>query len=462
MIEASLAREALDAALRGGADYAELFLEDSESTTIKLSDARVGEANYTRLCGVGVRVLKGDRSAYASASNPTRERLLETARAAAAALRAEGTAQANPFAERRFATLQKIPFSSIDNARRIALMHEAERAARAAEPELTQVTVRYLDKVQRVWIYTSEGLARYDERPRTRGMVLAVAAKDGVAQEGYEGPGCCRGFEAYGSVIDLAAAGVQAAHTAVTMLHAPECPSGRMPVAIDGGFGGVIFHEACGHSLEATSVARGNSEFCGKLGQKIAADCVSAVDDGTMPYEWGSINMDDEGMPPQRNLLIENGVLKGYLIDRLGARRMNMATTGSSRRQSYLYAPTSRMTNTFICPGTDDEAEMLRTMGDGLFAARMGGGSVNPATGEFNFAVSEGYWVKDGKIDRPVRGATLIGKGAEVLRLIDRVGGRMWMGQGMCGSLSGSVPTNVGQPRIRVSCMTVGGKGGAI
>jgi len=246
------------------------------------------------------------------------------------------------------------------------------------------------------------------------------------------------------------------------MLHAVDCPAGVFSVVIDGGFGGVIFHEACGHSLEATSVSRGNSVFCGKLGQQIAASCVTAIDDGIMPGEWGSINVDDEGTPSRRRVLIENGILKSYMVDILGGRRMGMEPTGSSRRQNYTFAPTSRMTNTFIAPGKDDAEEMIRTMGDGLFAASMGGGSVNPLTGEFNFAVDEGYWVKDGKILCPVRGATLIGKGHEVLHNIDRVGPEMWMAPGMCGSMSGSVPTNVGQPRIRVSSIIVGGKGGAL
>jgi TldD protein len=245
---------------------------------------------------------------------------------------------------------------------------------------------------------------------------------------------------------------------AVTMLHADNCPAGMMPVVIDGGFGGVLFHEACGHSLEATSVAFGNSEFCGKLGQQVASPIVTAIDDGTMPNEWGSSNVDDEGTPTTKLVLIENGILKNYMIDKLNARRMNMPVTGSGRRESYAYAPTSRMRNTFIAPGSDDEEEMIRTMGDGLYAVKMGGGSVNPATGEFNFAVQEGYLVKDGKVTSPVRGASLIGRGSEILWRIDRVGREMTMAQGMCGSLSGSVPTNVGQPHIRVSSLTVGGK----
>jgi TldD protein len=242
------------------------------------------------------------------------------------------------------------------------------------------------------------------------------------------------------------------------MLHAPECPAGVMPVVIDNGFGGVIFHEACGHSLEATSVAFGMSVFCDKLSQKIAADCVTAIDDGTLPNEWGSLRVDDEGMPTNRLVLIENGILKNYMIDKLNAKRMKMPPTGSGRRQSYALAPTSRMRNTYIAAGNDDEAAMIATMGDGLYAKKLGGGSVDPATGIFNFAVSEGYLVKDGKIVSPVRGASLIGKGADILLQIDRVGRDMKMAQGMCGSISGSIPVNVGQPMIRVKQMTVGGR----
>ena len=266
------------------------------------------------------------------------------------------------------------------------------------------------------------------------------------------------GFELFSTREDMNARAREAARRAVTMLHADKCPAGVMPVVIDGGFGGVIFHEACGHSLEATSVAYGNSEFCGKLGQQIASRIVTAIDDGTIANEWGSENIDDEGNPTTKLVLIENGVLKNYMIDRLNARKMGMPVTGSARRQNYSFAPTSRMRNTYIAPGTDDEAEIIASCPDGLYAKVMGGGSVNPLTGEFNFAVGEGYLIRNGKIDRPVRGATLIGKGGNTISRIDRVGRRMWMAQGMCGSASGSVPTNVGQPMIRVTDMTVGGR----
>ena len=285
-----------------------------------------------------------------------------------------------------------------------------------------------------------------------------MASKDGDSQSGHSAPGAMMGYELFSDRVDVEAEARNAARMATTMLHADPCPAGVMPVVIDGGFGGVIFHEACGHSLEAQAVAFGNSEFAGKLGQRIASPIVTAVDDGTLPGEWGSLNIDDEGTPTTRLVLIQDGVLINYMVDRLNGRRMNMAPTGSSRRQDYTFAPTSRMRNTYIAAGSDDEAEIIATCGDGLYAKSMGGGSVNPVTGEFNFAVAEGWLIKDGKVDRPVRGATLIGKGAEVLKKIDRVGGKMWMAQGMCGASSGSIPTNVGQPMIRVTDMTVGGR----
>ena len=464
LIREETARAVLHEAQKTGADYAELFLEDTESTRIEMINGKVESANYARICGAGVRVLQGTKSAYAYSADTSERALLDTARAAAAAL---GEAKDAPNGEislalSRFTTPVLQPFDTIGNADRVKVMRQGAQAVRSASSEVTQALVHYLDQVQRVTIVNTDGVFVSDERPRTRMYLQAVAMNGTEAQTGYDAPGSCRGFEAYRDIIDVEASAKVAANMAVTMLHAPECPAGNLPVVIDGGFGGVIFHEACGHSLEATAVGRNNSVFCGKLNTKIAADCVTAVDDGTLAGEWGSINVDDEGGAPQRNLLIENGILKGYLIDKLGSRRMGMPSTGSSRRQGYMFAPTSRMTNTYIAVGTDDEEEMISGMQEGLFAKKMGGGSVNPPTGEFNFSVAEGYWVKNGKIVTPVRGATLVGKGSEVLLRIDRVGKNMWMAPGMCGSLSGAVPTNVGQPRIRVSGMTIGGKGGAI
>jgi TldD protein len=259
-------------------------------------------------------------------------------------------------------------------------------------------------------------------------------------------------------IVDPKAVGIKAAQQAAVMAGAGYCPAGVMPVAIENGFGGVIFHEACGHGLEASSVAYGQSVFAGKLGEKIANEKVTAIDDGTIPNSWGSINFDDEGTPAQRNVLIEKGVLKSYMIDKMGGRRMGMASTGNARRQSYAYTPTSRMTNTYIAAGEDKNEDIIASIEYGLYAASMGGGSVNPTTGEFNFAVNEGYIIRNGVICEPVRGASLVGKGSQIIQNIDMVGTDMDQAQGMCGSSSGSVPTNVGQPLIRVSTITVGGR----
>ena len=362
--------------------------------------------------------------------------------------------------ERQIANAHQIRMlpSQTDTRKKVEILRAANAAARSVSPEISQVVCSYRNSEQDVAICNSDGLFVRDRRVYTRLGCQAVASSGMENQSAFEGPGAMMGFELFQDRVDPEAYGKISAKTAVTMLHAPQCPGGMMPVAIDNGFGGVIFHEACGHSLEATSVAFGLSEFAGKLGQQIAAPCVTAIDDGTLANEWGSQNVDDEGTPTRKLVLIENGVLKNYMIDRLNGKRMGMAPTGSARRQSYAFAPTSRMHNTYIAPGTDSNEEIIATMGDGLYAAKMGGGSVNPATGEFNFAVQEGYLVQDGKIVSPVRGASLIGKGAEILQRIDRVGRDMRMAQGMCGSLSGSVPTNVGEPMIRVSSITVGGR----
>jgi TldD protein len=321
------------------------------------------------------------------------------------------------------------------------------------------VRIRFMDEDQRILVANTEGVHARDRRIRTRMMIEAVAAKGSEKQSGFYGPGAHMGLEFY-EKIDIREYAKEAARIAATMIDADYCPSGKFPVIIDNEFGGVIFHEACGHSLEATSVAKKTSVFADKLGEKIAADIVTAYDDGTIPNAWGSANIDDEGTPTQKNLLIDRGVLKGYLVDKLNGRRMGMASTGSARRQSYKFAPTSRMSNTFIAAGTSTPQEIIANTEYGIYARYMGGGSVNPATGDFNFAVNEGYIVKDGKIVKPVRGATLIGRGSEILKKIDMVGNNLALGQGMCGSVSGSIPANVGQPMIRVSEITVGGRKG--
>ena len=459
MLKQDVAQAVIAEALKTGGDFAEIFLEDRLNHNLSMLSGKVESVNSRRLHGAGVRVFSGLQGVYVYTNDTSLEGLLSCAKRAASAIQAQSKCETKPLMWQETPSIHAIREmpDQVKSARKVQKMKEAAKVLKDAH-EIVQGSVGYTDSVQRVWIANSDGLFTSDTRVYTRIMVNAIASNGTENQTGHDGPGAMQGFEIFDARIDPEAVAKEAVRQAQLMLHAPVCPSGVMPVVIDNGFGGVIFHEACGHSLEATSVAPGDSEFSGKLGQKIAADCVTAIDDGTMPNEWGSLNIDDEGTPTTRLTLIENGILKNYMIDKLNARRMKMPITGSGRRQGYMFAPTSRMRNTFIAAGEDDNDEIIATMGDGLYAAKMGGGSVEPATGKFNFSVQEGYLVKDGKIQHPVRGASLIGRGSEILLKIDRVGKDMQMGQGMCGSLSGSIPTNVGQPMIRVSELTVGGR----
>ncbi|SET21100.1 TldD/PmbA family protein [Anaerobranca gottschalkii] len=461
MLDKGLIQEVLDEALKTGGDFAEIFVEDTQSTSILLLGGVVEESNSGRDYGVGIRIYYGLNSVYAYTNDSSKENLLKVAKTAAAAIKGtkgDLTINLTTSTIENNHLVKKLP-NTISKKEKVDVMKRAYFVAKNYSPEITQVIVRYLDVDQKVLIANSEGLFVEDRRVRTRLPIEAIASKGTEKQSGFYGPGAHKGFEFFED-IDIDYYAKEAARIAVTMINADHCPSGKMPVIIDNEFGGVIFHEACGHGLEATSVAKKTSVFADKLGELVASEFVTAIDDGTIPNAWGSSNIDDEGMKTQKNILIENGILKGYMIDRLNSRRMGMAPTGNGRRQSYKFAPTSRMTNTYIAPGKSTPEEIISNTEYGLYARYMGGGSVNPATGEFNFAVNEGYIIKNGKIHKPVRSATLIGRGIEVLKKIDMVGNNLGLGQGMCGSVSGSIPANVGQPMIRVSEMTVGGRKG--
>lgn len=459
MLEKSIIKEVLAKALSTGGDFAEIFAEDSINNNIALVNGKIDSAVAGRDFGIGIRIFKGFKSVYAYTNDKSLQGMLETAYKASCAI---GELKENVdinIMERINANIHPILYvpSTIQNMNKIEVMKRTYKSAKDYSKEIAQVTVNYLDKDQKVLIANSDGLFTQDRRIRTRISISSIASNGIENQVGYESPGRFMGFEMFNSV-DVEYLAKEASKSAVTMLHAKNCPAGKMMVAIENGFGGVIFHEACGHALEASSVAKGNSVFCDKIGKQIASTKVTAIDDGTMKNLWGSLNIDDEGTKTRRNVLIENGILRSYMIDKLNARRMNMEETGSSRRESYRYAPTSRMTNTYIDNGDDENDAILASIDEGLYAKKMGGGSVNPITGEFNFAVAEGYLIKNGEIQEPVRGASLIGKGSEILMKIDMVGKNLAQGQGMCGSSSGSIPTNVGQPLIRVSDITVGGR----
>lgn len=459
MLSKELIKDALLRALSTGADYAELFAEHTDEKTISLVSAKVDKIADAVISGVGIRVFKGTRCVSGSASSLDRAAVLACADRVAQALQDAPLISDLVLRERLFGDIHPVRIvpASVENATKIDYVREACTAAMDASAEISQVTGSFAEVDHRILIATSEGLLAQDRQIRSRLRVTSIASDGSENQTGSVSPGARKGLELFED-FDAKELGRKASRQAVTMLHAGYIEAGVMPVAIENGFGGVIFHEACGHSLEAAAVALGQSQFVGKLGQQIANPKVTAIDDGTIPNGWGSINIDDEGTPARKNILIEKGVLKTYMIDKLNGRRMGMDSTGSSRRQSYMYAPVSRMTNTYIAAGEDRDEDIIASIEYGLYAKVMGGGSVNPITGQFNFAVNEGYIVRNGKICEPVRGASLIGKGSDIIMNIDMVGGNVDRGQGMCGASSGSIPTDVGQPLIRVSSITVGGR----
>ena len=461
MIEKRLIEDIISAALSTGGDFAEVFVEDKFNTHLSLVSGNIENSMSGQDFGIGIRIFNGLNSVYAYTNETNSDRLIAAAKEAAQAIRGQQKDIVLNLTKESYGTLHPIVHipREIPKTRKVAVMKEIYNAAKNYNSLISQVKVNYLDEDQKVLIANSEGKFVEDRRIRTRLAAQAIASNENEMQVGFFGPGAHMGFEFYDN-IDVKYYGEEAARIAVTMLNADLCPSGKFPVIIDNKFGGVIFHEATGHGLEATSVAKNNSVFANQLGEKVAPDIVTYIDDATIPNAWGSINIDDEGEKARKNVLIENGILKGYLIDKINARRMGMESTGSSRRQSYKFAPTSRMTNTFIAPGKSTPEEIIANTEYGIYAKYLGGGQVNPATGDYNFAVMEGYIVRNGKIEEPVRGATLIGNGPKTMQKVDMVGNNLDHGQGMCGSVSGSIPVNVGQPMIRVSEITVGGRKG--
>lgn len=449
----------LEAALEGGAEFSELFFEDRNVRALSMLKGKVENMNLGRDSGVGIRIIEGLNSVYVYTNDLREENLIRLASEAAKAMRGNGKAQSITLA--RMHTEPKNPVridpGDVDLARSVELLRRSNDAILTYDPIITQAVTSYFDEDQKVTIANSEGLLVHDRRVRGRFAAQAVATYNGDMQTGFEGPGASKGFEFF-ETLDVEAVAREAARTAVTMAKADYIDAGEMTVIMDNAFGGVLFHESCGHGLEASFVSKGESIYAGKRGERIASELVSAYDDGTIPGAWGTLTVDDEGTPTQKNLLIENGILKNYLVDRLTGKRMGLETTGSSRRQSYKYAPTSRMNNTYIAPGKSTLEEMIAATDYGLYAKKLGGGSVDVVTGEFNFSVLEGYLVENGKIIRPVRGASLIGKGYEVLQKIDMVGKNFDLGCGMCGAGSGSIPVLVGQPALRISSLTVGGR----
>lgn len=458
MLNKNQLEKLLEYAMKSEADFAEIFEEETNKEAISMLNDDVEDIGRSVVAGAGIRLYKDLESVYAYTNDLSEDALFALINDLREALGAKSEGPEIKLTEEVIEDIHPIKKDPFDTplSEKIELIERASKAAREADEKIVKSRASIASVAQDVQIANSDGRLVKDKRHRVRMSVQAFASDGTQMKNGYDAPGAAMGLEFFDEHAPESI-GKEAARLGLVLLEAKPAPSGSMPVIIDNGFGGVIFHEACGHSLEATGVAKNMSVFAGKKGQKIANEKVSAVDDGTIPNAWGSQNIDDEGNPQRRRVLIKDGILNEYMIDRLNGRRMKEPSSGSGRRESYKYEPTSRMSNTFILPGTDKKEDMFKDIKKGLYAKRMGGGSVNPNTGEFNFAVLEGYLIEDGKISYPVEGAMLIGSGAEILQKIDMVSDNLERAQGMCGSVSGSIPTDVGQPAIRVSSITVGG-----
>lgn len=459
MLNKTTIERILDAAVSAGGDFVEVFCEDTFYTNVLALTEGIETSSLGREAGVGIRIFDGLNSLYGYTNIMAEEHLLAMVKDMTDVLnKATGQQRQRLGAGINYGGVHPIKLkpTSIPLASKLEKVERALTAGKDYAPEIVQVSVRYIDMEQNVQIANSEGLLAEDTRVKTRMLITAFAQNEQGMETGYFGPGAMRGFEFYDD-LDIEWYAREAARIAITMLHARKCPGGQMPVVIDNGFGGLLFHEACGHSLEATAVAKGTSEFSGKLGQQVASPLVTLIDDGSLANEWGSLAIDDEGIPTQQNVLIENGILRGYLVDRLNGRRLGMAPTGSARRKNYRFAPQARMTNTYIANGTSTREEIIANTERGLFVKYINGGSVNPATGEFNFNACESYLIEKGRIAEPVKGVTLIGKGSDILQQVDMVANNLEIRQGYCYAGSGPLYIGAGQPTVRVANMTVGG-----
>ena len=460
MIDQEILERVLATAVRTGGDFAEVYAEDKRSTSASLDDGRIEQVTSGRDRGAGIRVIKGDTTGFAHTADISETGLLAAAQAAAAAASQGGggvrTVALSRQPEHVVNTVQRFP-DQVTKADKVALLQRIDSAARGAGAAIVQVSAGYGDSRKRILIANTEGLLATDEQVRALVRISVVADGDGGMQTGFQSAGQTVGFEMFDSV-DVDALAKDAARQAITKLSARPAPSGTMPVVIQHGTGGVLFHEACGHGFEADLVAKGASVYRGKQGELVASPLVTLVDDGTMSTEWGAIGIDDEGHPSQYNVLIQDGVLTDYMWDYLRARKEGRAQSGNGRRQSYMHLPMVRMTNTYVLNGPDKADDIVRSTQSGVYVAKLGGGSVNTATGDFVFGMTEAYLIENGEITEPLREGNLMGNGPQVLRDIDMLADDFSMGNpGTCGKDGQGVPVGDGQPTLRVKALTIGG-----
>ncbi len=461
MIEEAVISRVLGTAMRTGGEFAEVFAEDKRSSSAMLDDGKVEELTSGRDRGAGIRVVVGDTTGFAHTADLSEAGLTAAAEAAAAAARSGGGGTKTVALTRQPAgrgyDIEVYP-SDVPKATKVELLTRANDVARSAGGAITQVSASYADSRRNILVANSEGLLTGDETVRTMFAVSCVATGDTGMQTGRESVGHTVGFELF-DMYDVEELARKAAGRALTKLGARPAPSGQLPVVIAAGGGGVMFHEACGHGLEADLVGKGASVFRGRVGEQVASPLVTLVDDGTMAREWGCLAIDDEGHPAQRNVLIQDGVLTDYMWDHLRARKEGRASSsGNGRRQSYQHLPMVRMTNTYLLDGTSTPEDIISSTESAVYIKHLGGGQVNTATGDFVFGMTEAYLIEDGEITEPLREGNLIGNGPEVLQNIDAVADDFAMGPpGTCGKDGQGVPVGDGVPTLRVTGLTIGG-----
>lgn len=455
IVDPDVVERVLERALHRGGEFAEIYAEDKRGTGLGLDDGRIEQVTTGRDRGAGIRVVRGDTTGFAHTADVSEAGLLAAAAAAADAAGGGGGGV-------RTVALTRRPAAGADHrtatmSEKAELLHRLDAAARSAGSEIVQVSGGYSDSRKSIVVANSLGLYAADAQTRTILRVSVVASGDTGMQTGYEAVGNTVGFELFDTVTpeELAAT---AARRALTKLRARPAPSGALPVVIQRGSGGVLFHEACGHGLEADHIVKGASVFGGRVGDLVASPLVTLVDDGTMAGEWGHIGIDDEGHPSERNVLIQDGVLTDYMWDYLRARAEGHAQSGNGRRQSYMHLPMVRMTNTYVLNGDTDPDDIVAATDHGVYVAHLGGGQVDTASGDFVFGMTEAYLIEHGEITEPLRDGNLIGNGPKVLADIDLLGNDFAMGgPGTCGKDGQGVPVGNGQPTLRVRELTVGG-----
>jgi TldD protein len=459
--EGDLERYLAEALSRGG-DYADLYFEYLATSSLTIDESIVKSATQGVSMGLGVRVIAGERTGYAYSDDLSPERILKAARVAACIAAGPAKVEKTPLEEGLRRNLYPVLTAPTDTALadRVALVQRADRAARAYDPRIFQVQAAYVDNLRQVLVANSDGVLNFDRQPMARLSVRALA-REGTAppQMGHAGGGGRASLDFFLNEKTPEHFAAEAARQAIVQLTAVDAPAGEMTVVLGNGWPGVLLHEAVGHGLEADFNRKGTSAFTGRMGQKVASELVTVVDDGTILNRRGSLNMDDEGAPTQRNVLIENGVLRGYLQDRLSSRIMGSAQTGSGRREGYQHIPMPRMTNTFMLAGDSAPTDIIRSVPRGLYCVNFGGGQVDITNGNFVFSASESYLIEDGQVTRPVRNATLIGNGPEALKYVSMVGHDLALdeGIGICGKEGQSIPVGVGMPTVKIDRMTVGG-----